>query len=271
MHIFTYSFLALGILSTEVLAKGINCDGSGGCAGFNPPGGTAGSHTIDAVVEALKSNLQDDREYSAGSQLACVESSGGPGAICAFLQETEDKEKTSFSGFDIKWLAQALIDHGCKDCGSIPVLQSDDVHSDGMLTINFVGSASSPGGFECDDFIQFNAFEGKGTQSPLDTIVEKLGNIITSDKDETMFPDDRAIYCLGGAGITPSFGHACVVPRNTQSGIKGSDVKVAADALRNHGCKVGGRIAADTGANIETNGSLNVEWFEDECPVFAEV
>ncbi|KAK2768239.1 hypothetical protein FQN54_000091 [Arachnomyces sp. PD_36] len=271
MRLLTSSLIAFGILSTEALAKGINCDGSGACAGFNPPEGWAGSHTIDQVVEALKANLQDDREYTEGSQLACVESDGGPGAICAFIQGTEGKSKTSFSGFDIKWLAQALIDHGCKDCGSIPILQSDDVHSDGMLTINYVSEVKTPGGFECDDFTQFNAFEGKGTQSPLDTIVEKLGSVIPSEKDETMYPNDQAIYCLGGTGVTPSFGHACVIPRNTQSGIKGYDVKVAADTLRNHGCTVGGKIASDSGANIDANGSLNVEWFENDCPYFAEV
>jgi hypothetical protein len=270
MHLFQSALLAISILSSEALAKGINCDGSGGCAGFNPPGGSAFSHTIDAVVDGLKNNLKDDRMYSEGAQLACVKSDGGPGAICAFIQGTEGKSKTEFSGFDIKWLAQALIDHGCKDCGSIPILQSNDVHSDGMLTINYVSEAHSPGGYECNDFT-FNAFEGKGTQSPLDTIVDKLGTVLPSDKDEKMFPDDQAIYCLGGSGTTPSIGHACVIPRGTQTGIKGFDVKYAADALRNHGCKTGGRIAADTGANVDTNGSLNIEYFENDCPAFADV
>lgn len=62
---------------------------------------------------------------------------------CLFLQDN----KTPVKGGQIFDLLNALIDHGCKGCGSVPVdwENSNDPSVNGILTVNYVGATGCEG------------------------------------------------------------------------------------------------------------------------------
>ncbi|KAL9008069.1 MAG: hypothetical protein Q9180_009541, partial [Flavoplaca navasiana] len=97
----------LSILAATASCRGINCEGNSECY---RAGDTAASRLIHAGP--------DDRRFNNKQQIARVPAGSGPNpdsANCAYLQDIERAPLRRIEG-----LASRIIEHGCKDCGSLP-------------------------------------------------------------------------------------------------------------------------------------------------------
>lgn len=105
-------------LAATSSALGINCRGSFQCIFLT-------DSPLDTVVGFID-QIDESRFYQNGEHIACT------GFICAFLQNSGGAP-----GSSIKTLAHNLLDHGCHQCGSVPLFfpQDNDV-ANGQLTIN---------------------------------------------------------------------------------------------------------------------------------------
>jgi hypothetical protein len=122
----------------RVSADGINYEGAGSCAGFglNP-------HSLaDLLGDAQQ--LDPNAWFQNGEHIVCAEAIAGDG-ICAFLQATGGAPGSSIPG-----LIQALLDHGCTICGSVPLFypinEDSDPNDHGILTVNYVESTDGCSG-----------------------------------------------------------------------------------------------------------------------------
>lgn len=94
----------------------------------------------EAVAVASYLNLLNDTAWIPGNTpITCSK------AICAFLQYTDGREAK-----EVKNLGRNINDHGCKKCGSCPVVypESNDVLK-GKLTFNYIATD------ECGVFVEF--------------------------------------------------------------------------------------------------------------------
>ncbi|TWU73330.1 hypothetical protein ED733_004635 [Metarhizium rileyi] len=112
--------LLLLLLVSSAAALGINCRGSGVCS-FN-------SASMQVVHDQIGNLIA---EGGGDHQIAC--SHGSQGSVCAFYQN--GASGTARDAY--KWV-QGLLDHKCRQCGSIPTQPGNDV-SKGELTVNYVG------------------------------------------------------------------------------------------------------------------------------------
>ena len=138
---YALSILALTSLASScVTALGINCQGSSNCVYFRP--NNPGPNVAESLRQRIVAQVSDNTWYPNGQHLACVDGQvrADPftsyGSVCAFLQGTG-----GLPGNEIKTLAQRIVEHGCKTCGSVPVYfdkGDNDVKSHGQLTFNFV-------------------------------------------------------------------------------------------------------------------------------------
>ncbi|KAJ2976952.1 hypothetical protein NQ176_g4648 [Zarea fungicola] len=131
---FTTLFLALAA-AVSVQATGINCEGNNLCD--NP------TFHLKDIVSAINSNIDTSRTYQNGEHIACQRNTAGSG-ICLFLQGTG-----GITGDLIKTLAQDIVNHGCKRCGSVPVFfdsGDNNISDHGELTANFVGNTGGCSG-----------------------------------------------------------------------------------------------------------------------------
>ena len=107
-------------------ASGINCEGSSDCE-F----GT--QNTLGQLIEVI-SKTKTDTCVGPGKQIACVD--GGITDFCAFTQKYRHQD---ICVSDVKILLNHLKEHGCKNCGSVPVGYPRFKDLDGgMLTVNAV-------------------------------------------------------------------------------------------------------------------------------------
>ncbi|KAF8588173.1 Kp4-domain-containing protein [Ramaria rubella] len=119
---------ATNLTTLATAVSGINCQGSSQCSSSNI--GTL------SQMSSLLQGLDRSRFFNNGEHIACIEKNGA--GICAFLQNTGGAPATS-----IPPLIDALINHGCKVCGSVPLFfpQGDNNPADhGVLVVNFVSS-----------------------------------------------------------------------------------------------------------------------------------
>ncbi|KHN97635.1 Killer toxin, Kp4/SMK-like, core [Metarhizium album ARSEF 1941] len=127
-------------------ALGINCRGSGVCF-FNDASLQAVHNQVGNMIAAGGGN----RYYWDGGkravvprgalQIAC--SQGSQGSVCAFYQNG-----ASGYAWDAYAQIQGLLDHGCRQCGSIPTLPGNDVNT-GELTVNYVRNPCCLGDCYC--------------------------------------------------------------------------------------------------------------------------
>ena len=165
--------LALAALSiSPITAIGINCDGSSLCALADWSNDNASS-TIQILGDALnQSNKSELTSYQNGDHIICIGvnqtiSIDGPkekfqlaeepeagtielpfsldadlttGGVCLFPQYMPEGAVVTLR--EAKPLVTALLNHGCKVCGSVPRyygLEKSESPQDGFLTFNFVG------------------------------------------------------------------------------------------------------------------------------------
>ena len=115
---FSAALVSTLLLASNAAAQlGINCRGSGLCTGGNVASG---------LRDLIRGSTDTDRTYKNGENIACL------GNTCAFLQNAPNGAKIAL----IQQLAQAIVEHGCKNCGSAP-FKNNNVNT-GELTFNFV-------------------------------------------------------------------------------------------------------------------------------------
>ncbi|CAF9929783.1 MAG: hypothetical protein HETSPECPRED_007447 [Heterodermia speciosa] len=160
-------FGALFALLTTSTALGINCRGSALCD-------RATSSSKDKIVQILRdavwaSTKDNSTTYQSGDHIICISQTdtvtieagveGGPegltgsfslsgdvniqaGGICLFPQ------RAALNLGQIRPLTDAILEHGCSTCGSVPIHFVDQGSNDpgaGILTYNYVENAFCDG------------------------------------------------------------------------------------------------------------------------------
>lgn len=123
------SFAVTMIFRTVSADLGINCEGSGRCKGKDHGSGNPTENIRNALAA---SPLDLSTVYNSGEHISCIDFRHH--AICLFLQGA------SLTLGQIKPLIDALIDHKCMRCGSIPIHLVDQGSNDpssGILTFNY--------------------------------------------------------------------------------------------------------------------------------------
>lgn len=96
--------------------------------------GTHASISVGAGVGGSFGGASGDLSLSTNFNL-------GTGGVCLFPQNMEDGAKLSIGA--IRELVDAIGEHGCSTCGSVPIHfvdQGSNDPKDGILTSNYVGS-----------------------------------------------------------------------------------------------------------------------------------
>lgn len=164
MLFYTRRLAALLCFSVKTIALGINCRGSGLCprASFLNNNDASIIQTLRDVVHAT--SLPDTTVYNSGDHVVCVSQSTkitisptfqgeidgfsagasiglsgsiNSGGICLFPQGA------SLTLGSIKPLTDAILDHKCTTCGSVPIHFVDQGSNDpgaGILTFNYVAA-----------------------------------------------------------------------------------------------------------------------------------
>ena len=164
MLLYTRRLASLLCFSVKVIALGINCQGSGLCprASFLNNNDASIIQTLRDVVHAT--SLPDTTVYNSGDHIVCVSQSTkitisptfqgeidgfsagasiglsgsiDSGGICLFPQGA------SLTLGKIKPLTDAILDHKCTTCGSVPIHYVDQGSNDpsaGILTFNYVAA-----------------------------------------------------------------------------------------------------------------------------------
>ncbi|KAI8635120.1 Kp4-domain-containing protein [Xylariaceae sp. FL1651] len=132
-------------------ALGINCRGSGLC-GLATLENHSGVRILQLWHDVLAATDKDPNTvYNAGDHVVAsaemdgidgklslkTEASIGTGGVCLFPQ------KASLTLAQIRALVDALGEHGCSTCGSVPIHfvdQGSNNPSSGILTSNYVGN-----------------------------------------------------------------------------------------------------------------------------------
>lgn len=150
--LFFLHFLLLFDISSSIEAgdphaRGINCLGSSQCsfttvdsknimAEFNStvyhgPGNTSQPHLGGGPLPELEL-------WYKGEHIVCAENWHlFQGSICLFL-DGKNVPQNGVPGFVIKQRINDLLYHGCKFCGSVPVLGNNEAQEAGVLTSNYI-------------------------------------------------------------------------------------------------------------------------------------
>ena len=81
--------------------------------------------------------------YHPGEHIACEVSIFGSGGICVFVQGNIPAE--GVNGQLIVTRLRELVEHGCNECGSVPLSGDNDPDKMGLLTVNYVSTATCNG------------------------------------------------------------------------------------------------------------------------------
>lgn len=158
MHLSAFILSTFALTATTTSALGINCRGSGLC-----PLATWDNRAPESIIQILRdavwaSDKSPSTVYNSGDHIICVGSNqpitftGGAqaeglsgsfslngniheGGICLFPQGA------SLTLEQIRPLTNAVLEHGCSTCGSVPIHFVDQGSNDpqwGILTFNYV-------------------------------------------------------------------------------------------------------------------------------------
>ncbi|KAI3330317.1 hypothetical protein F4824DRAFT_505168 [Ustulina deusta] len=142
------SICFLGVYANFALSLGINCRGSGLCprASWNNVADVSIIQLLRDAVYAASAPLSTGYEsgdhviYGIGGSVGLT-GSLGEGGICLFPQYMADGATLSLS--QIRPLMDALLEHKCATCGSVPIHFVDEGSNDpsgGILTFNYVAA-----------------------------------------------------------------------------------------------------------------------------------
>lgn len=165
------SFAALSAAQSTL---GINRRGSSTCS-MNDwgQGGLLGR------LRGRINSIDSGHWYNNGNYIVCERDNGG-GGICAFLQGTGGMPGSSIGG-----LLDALIQHGCEKCGSVPLwlpANGDNNPNDhGILTVNYVNDARG-----CSDLCSQGNSKVKTTLNNASAQQAQLGEVQFICTQETL-------------------------------------------------------------------------------------
>ncbi|KAK3187651.1 hypothetical protein K4F52_003709 [Lecanicillium sp. MT-2017a] len=269
--------LLTAALASTSAALGINCRGSGLCSG---------NKGLLGEAQAQLRGMDQNKRFTDGQHVTCVQSSvtiGNP-SLCIFYQKTNGRSWTVGQTVDY---VQALLDHGCGACGSVPTDPGNNVNN-GDLTANMVTNARRGMGYVRDA-----AAPAEESAPPAEA------EVVVDKRQESKMLLERAlgINCrgsstcsVGGIGHSPAgtlqqvrdkvaagpegvwsngqhvacvshvTGRLCAFYQNIGSRTfnKGQSVTYL-DQLKDHGCRVCGSIPTDPGNNV-SNGQLTVNY-----------
>ncbi|KAI1145062.1 hypothetical protein F4825DRAFT_444843 [Nemania diffusa] len=238
------SMYMLSVYVNFALSLGINCRGSGLCprASWNNVADVSIIQLLRDAVYASSAPLSTS--YESGDHVICVSQSQqitievgfeldglggsigltgslGEGGICLFPQYMADGATLSLS--QIRPLMDALLEHKCTTCGSVPIHFVDEGSndpSDGILTFNYVAapycvgncisavggsSSSSPSPTTtADDPSTTTAFVVVGLSTSLEDVAQSTG---TEDKSTT-----TVFVVVGSSTALPSMTGATSLP-----------------------------------------------------------
>ncbi|KAH8593949.1 Kp4-domain-containing protein [Bisporella sp. PMI_857] len=189
-------------------ALGINCRGSALC-------GLASFTNNFPVAQGLRdaifsSSVDHSTTYGDGDHIVCVSAALkisiggdiigingkiGDGGVCVFPNNLEKPLNLS----SVKELADALLEHNCKTCGSVPVHYVDEGSNNpnrGILTFNFVADPSCTG--TCITSDEQNDAQNGTPDDPLVVVIASTSG--TSVAPATVTP----ATATSGAGSTGS-------------------------------------------------------------------
>lgn len=124
-HLLTSLFGVL-LYSAFSFGLGINCRGSSACEY------TGGN--FNALVNTVCNEVPPGNIYAPNVRIAS--NCHGVGGLSAFTQNTHQ----IITGAQACVLLRKLQDHGCRECGSVPLGGSNNDVSKGELTVNYVSS-----------------------------------------------------------------------------------------------------------------------------------
>ncbi|KAJ5836901.1 killer toxin [Penicillium robsamsonii] len=213
-HFAIFKFLLIiSVYAHPILSLGINCRGSALC-----PRATWNNPVPQSVIQLLRDAIYAAPEplstaYQNGDHVICVSQSqpitispgfaiGGitgsiglsgsihEGGICLFPEYMASGASLTLT--DIRPLLDAVLEHGCTTCGSVPIHFVDDGNndpSDGILTFNYVANPycidnciSAVGGSESDgdsttkgEVVTVTASESSSTKTPAEVVTVTAG------------------------------------------------------------------------------------------------
>ncbi len=128
------TLLAIALaMPTALYALGINCRGSAQCG-----------MPYDAINKfiSIAPGLDHNRQYHSGENIMCETRSGGAAGVCLFLDDVSGGVSTD----EIRRLLDALRNHGCTKCGSVPIdFPGSNSPANGVLKSNYVGDMTNGG------------------------------------------------------------------------------------------------------------------------------
>lgn len=121
----------------ESFFLGINCRGNFWCPWLSRPS----NHILQYLLEWISADMNDKDIYLHEQHIACTTLyDGGRGdgaAFCVFTQGRNTPPQ-GINGSEIKRKLSELRDHGCFACGSVPLGDSNDPNTLGILALNHV-------------------------------------------------------------------------------------------------------------------------------------
>ncbi|KAI0199840.1 hypothetical protein F4808DRAFT_461493 [Astrocystis sublimbata] len=243
----TRSLCVYGLFVNLVLSLGINCRGSGLCprASWNNIADVSIIQLLRDAVYAAPAPLSTS--YKSGDHVICVSQtqkitieagfdfhglggsiglsgSIGEGGICLFPQYMADGATLSLE--QIRPLVDAILEHKCTTCGSVPIHFIDEGSndpSDGILTFNYVAAPFCDG--NC-----ISAVGGSGSSSsnsaaadPSTTTVFVVVGSSTSAEEMTQPTDTSAPYTTTVFVVVDSSTASSSMTEATSDAITGSD------------------------------------------------
>ena len=266
-------FTAVAGAASLVSALGINCRGSGLCVG---------NKGLLGEAQAQLRGMDQNKRFADGQHVTCVQSSvsiGDP-SLCIFYQKTNGRSWTV--GQTVSFV-QALLDHGCGACGSVPTDPGNNVNN-GMLTANMVTNARRSVDMDAkaarrDEVAAVETPVSK-TENAKAVLERALGINCRGSSTCTVggighlpagtLQEVRDAVAAGPEGVWSNGQHLACVPHVTgrlcafYQNIGGRTFNkeqsvTYLDQLQDHGCRVCGSIPTDPGNNVG-NGQLTVNF-----------
>ncbi|KAI0867263.1 hypothetical protein GGS24DRAFT_486195 [Hypoxylon argillaceum] len=238
------SMYMLSVYVNFALSLGINCRGSGLCprASWNNVADVSIIQLLRDAVYASSAPLSTS--YESGDHVICVSQSQqitievgfeldglggsigltgslGEGGICLFPQYMADGATLSLS--QIRPLMDALLEHKCTTCGSVPIHFVDEGSndpSDGILTFNYVAAPycvgnciSAVGGSSTSSLSPTTTADGQSTT----TVFVVVGSSTSSeDVGQSTGTEDKStatvFVVVGSSTALPSMTGATSLP-----------------------------------------------------------
>jgi len=136
------SVTCLNLTHTSVpdsFSLGINCRGNFWCPWLSRPS----NHILQYLLESISTDMNDKDIYHHGQHIACAtlyDSGREDGAAFCVFAQGHNVPPPGINGSEIKRKLSELRDHGCFACGSVPLGDTNDPNSLGILTLNYVVS-----------------------------------------------------------------------------------------------------------------------------------